>query len=142
MFSRIPRLAAFFLAAFPGIAAAELSSLTVNITDAEPATGTVEVSLFDTAENFLKKTYEQQPCKPAEDGSCSARFAALPEGDYAVVVVHDANDNKKLDNGFLGFGAESFAYSNGARNPLFGRASFDDAKFSLTESTEIEISLD
>ena len=59
-----------------------------------------------------------------------------------MVVVHDANGNQKLDNGFLGFGAESFAYSNGATNPLFGRASFGDAKFEVNESMEIEISLD
>ena len=60
----------------------------------------------------------------------------------AVVVVHDANDNKKLDNGILGFGAEAFAYSNGASNPLFGRASFEDAKIEVNDDLEIEISLD
>ena len=35
--------------------------------------------------------------------------ACVPNGEYAVIVVHDANDNRKLDNGFLGFGAERFA---------------------------------
>lgn len=142
MFSKISRLTALVLALTPALAMAELPNLTVNIVDADPATGTIEISLFNSAENFLKQPYEQRPCKPAEDGSCNVTFAALDESDYAVVVVHDENDNKKLDNGFLGFGAESFAYSNGASNPLFGRADFEDAKITITESTTIEISLD
>jgi uncharacterized protein (DUF2141 family) len=129
------------LAFLPAVAVAELPTLTVTVSGAEPS-GTIEVSLFNSAENFLKQTYEQKPCKPADDGSCSVQFAALEEGDYAVVAVHDANENNKLDNGFLGFGAEPFAYSNGAENPLFGRASFDDARITLSESTEIEIHLD
>lgn len=142
MASRISRLTALVLALSPALALAELPALTVNIVDADPATGTIEISLFNSAASFLKQTYEQRPCKPADDGSCSVTFAALEEGDYAVVVVHDANDNRKLDNGFLGFGAESFAYSNDASNPLFGRADFEDAKITLSESTTIEISLD
>jgi len=142
MFSRISRLTALALALSPALALAELLALTVDVVDADPATGTIEISLFNSAEGFLKQTYEQRPCKPAEDGRCSVTFAALEEGDYAVVVVHDANDNKKLDNGFLGFGAESFAYSNGASNPLFGRADFEDARITVTETATIEISLD
>jgi len=142
MFFKISRLITLSLALLPTLAVAELATLTVNITDAEPATGSIEVSLFDSAEAFLKKAYLQKPCSPAEDGSCSVTFAALDEGDYAVAVAHDANDNKKLDNGFLGFGAEGFGYSNGASNPLFGRADFDDAKITITESTTIDISLD
>ena len=142
MVSRFDRPALFSLALFPAVAAAELPSLTVTVTDADPATGTIEVSVFDSAETFLEQTYLQQSCTPNDDGSCTVSFAAMDEGEFAMVVVHDANDNQKLDNGFLGFGAESFAYSNNASNPLFGRASFDDAKFSVNESMEIEISLD
>jgi uncharacterized protein (DUF2141 family) len=57
-----------------------------------------------------------------------------------VVVVHDENGNGKLDTGFLGFGSESYAYSNDA-HPLFGRPSFDEAKFAVDADTRIEISL-
>ena len=98
--------------------------------------------MFDSAENFLAKAYLQRTGPAGEDGRFTAVFSAIPEGDYAVVVVHDANDNKKLDSGFLGFGAESFAYSNGASNPLFGRARFEDARIEVNGDLEIEIALD
>jgi uncharacterized protein (DUF2141 family) len=126
----------------PSLAWAELPSLTVHVSGAEPASGTVEVTVFDSPETFLAKAYLQRSGTVGEDGLFTAIFSAIPEGDYAVVVVHDANDNKKLDNGILGFGAESFAYSNGASNPLFGRASFEDAKIEVNDDLEIEISLD
>ena len=142
MFSKIIRPAVVVLTLIPAAAVAELPTLTVKVNGADPATGVVEISVFDSAENFFKAAFLQNSCKPSEDGSCSVEFAAVNEGDYAVVAVHDANDNKKLDNGFMGFGAERFGYSNDASNPLFGRASFDDAKFKVSESTEIEIKLD
>ena len=142
MFHRLSRLAAAALVCLPLIAAAEGPTLQVTIVGADPATGTVEISLFNSEEDFLKNAYLQQRCEPAEDGSCTVRFTLIKDSDCAIVAVHDANDNKKLDNGFLGFGAESFAYSNGASNPLFGRASFDDAKITVSGEMEIEIDLD
>jgi uncharacterized protein (DUF2141 family) len=75
-----------------------------------------------------------------EDGTYLARFGKLPPGEYAVVVVHDENDNGKLDTGFLGFGGESYAYSNDAK-PLFGRPGFDEVKFAVTADTHVEITL-
>ena len=136
------RILAVALLVFPVIAMAELPRLTVNVTGAEPATGTLEISVFDSEEKFLREIFLQKKCRPEEDGTCTVEFAAVTEGEYAVAVIHDANDNKKLDNGFLGFGAERFGFSNNPSRPWFGRNSFDDAKFSLTESTVIQVDLD
>lgn len=141
---RLPRTIPILglLALTPALAWADLPTLTVHVSGAEPPTGTVEVTVFNSPENFLANAYLQRSGAVGEDGGFTTVFSAIPEGDYAIVVVHDANDNKKLDNGILGFGAESFAYSNGASNPLFGRASFEDAKIEVSGDLEIEISLD
>ena len=121
---------------------AELPSLKVTVTDAATTTGTVEVTLFNSSESFLKEAFLQQGGEVGENGTFVAEFAGLEEGDYAVVVVHDENDNGAYDSGFLGFGGESLGYSNNARSWL-GRPDFDDAKLSIgAEGTEIEISLD
>lgn len=142
MFKRIFTMATVVVALIPLQALAEVTTLDVKVTGADPATGTIEVTVFKTAEDFLKEKHLQKQCMPSKEGSCSVNFLMSMPGEYAVVVVHDANDNKKLDNGFLGFGAEAYAYSNDASNPLFGRASFDDAKISVSGDTRIEISLD
>jgi len=122
-------------------AAAEFSSLRVTVKDAATTTGTVEVSLFVSSESFLKEAFLQRSGKAAENGTFIAEFAGLEEGEYAVVVVHDENDNGTYDSGFLGFGSEGLGYSNNASSWL-SRPDFDDAKLTIGAGlTEIEISI-
>jgi uncharacterized protein (DUF2141 family) len=115
--------------------------LVVNVVNAEPATGTIEITLFRNDEFFMKDAYLQNSGPVREDGTFYALFNKLAEGEYAVVVVHDANDNQKLDSGFLGFGGERYAYSNNVR-PWFGRPDFEDIAVQVSGSTQIEIRLD
>jgi uncharacterized protein (DUF2141 family) len=119
---------------------AELPGVTVNVSNFPGTTGTVEVSLFDSAESFLVEPYLQQSGKVDESGSFETRFASLPAGVYAVVVVHDANDNGQLDAGFLGFGGEDYAYSNQVR-PWIGRPDFDQVMF-VVDETEVVVEID
>lgn len=136
-----------FLCLFPIFSQAELLKLTVHVTGIEPAEGNLEISLFDSDENFLKKPWSQKAGTIANDGTSTVSFSALPKGEFAVVVVHDANGNNRLDNGFLGFGAEKFAYTENPENLrwyrfLAGKPGFDEAVFDLNESMEITIDLD
>jgi uncharacterized protein (DUF2141 family) len=56
----------------------------------------------------------------------------LPAGEYAVQVLHDENDNGKLDTNFMGMPTEGYGFSN---NPqVMRRAHFDEAKFPLGEA--------
>jgi uncharacterized protein (DUF2141 family) len=43
----------------------------------------------------------------------------LPPGDYGIVVLHDENENRKLDRNIFGFPKEGFGFSN---NPHVGLA--------------------
>lgn len=126
---------------FPLCAKAALPTITVRVTHPGVTTGTVEVSLFNSAETFMKKPFLQFSGEPDKDGAYTATFSSVPEGEYAVVVVHDENNNGTLDRGFLGLGGESYAFSNGAR-PLFGWPDFDDAAFKVDQSVEVDIELD
>ena len=121
--------------------AAELSSLRVTVKDASTTTGTVEVTLFVSSESYLKESFLQRSGKVAENGTFVAEFAGLEEGEYAVVVVHDENDNGTYYSGFLGFGSEGLGYSSNASSWL-SRPDFDDVKLTIGAGlTEIEISL-
>lgn len=126
-FSRFCRLAAPVLLIHPALAIAEITSLAVSIKNLSPPTGTVEVTLFNSAETFMKEPYRQQSGKSNEKGEFLTEFTDLTSGEYAVVVVHDANDNGKLDTGFLGFGGESYRFSNNA-STWFGRPDYEDAR--------------
>ena len=62
-------------------------------------------------------------------GQTRLDFAALPQGEWAVAVIHDANGNAKLDT-MMGIPREGFGFSN---NPpiRFGAPSFTAARFTL-----------
>ena len=135
-------IAALILCALPMIGHADLASIKLTVTGADPATGTIEATLFNSSQDFLLEAYLQQSGEVSEDGTFEAEFAGLEEGEYAIVVVHDANDNGVFDAGLFGFGGESVAYSNDASSWL-GRPSFDDAKFTVDQAEQtITISLD
>lgn len=126
----------------PSIACAELPSIKLTVSGAHPATGTIEATLFDSAESFLLQAHLQESGAVGEDGSFSAEFVGLDAGEYAIVVVHDANDNGVYDAGMFGFGGESVGYSNNASSWL-GRPGFDDAKFTVDQPGQsVHISLD
>jgi uncharacterized protein (DUF2141 family) len=68
-------------------------------------------------------------------------FEAVAAGDYAVVALHDEDDDAALDRTFLGLPTEGLGFSNGAR-VRFGPPSFADARFALgAEDAEIAIEL-
>jgi len=141
-FSVLLRRAAACSLLVPGLSMAELSGIDVRVSNISPVEGTVEVSVFDSADSFMREPFLQESGKPSKDGTFTVRFFGLPEGEYAVVVVHDANDNGKLDAGFLGFGGEKFGYSNQVRQ-WFTRPEFEDTKISVTvPDTVVEIDLD
>lgn len=64
----------------------------------------------------------------------------LPDGIYAVSVIHDENDNGKLDTNILGIPKEGFGFSNNPRI-FFGPPSFEKASFDSKDLKEIKIKL-
>ena len=134
---------AIFLALLgPAAVQADLPAVTVHVTGFPTTTGTVEVSLFNSAESFLKEPFQQESGTIDENGDFETVFAAVPEGTYAVVVVHDANNNGKLDSGFLGLTGEVYGYSNNV-HPWFGRPAYEDVLFAVDQSgARVEIDLE
>jgi uncharacterized protein (DUF2141 family) len=115
--------------------------LTVNIEGLAPELGKVEVSLFNSADSFMKKPFFQESGTPDENGVLQVMFLNVFEGEYGLVVVHDENGNGLYDSGFLGFGAEPLGYSNEA-SPWLGRPSWDAVSFEVQEDLEVTLHVD
>lgn len=77
---------------------------------------------------------------PARPGAVVLTFEDLPPGIYAAVVLHDENENKKLDRNFFGMPREGWGMSN---NPKAHGAApaFDRARFLLQRDTSLRIDL-
>lgn len=141
-FLKLSLLMIFINLVSPAVSMAELPGLTVRVTNISSTEGVVEVTLFNSAETFMLEPHLQQSGSADENGVFETEFVALPEGEYAIVVVHDANNNGKLDTGFLGIGGEDYGFSNNV-SPLLGRPDFDQARFTVdTTGVLVEIDLD
>jgi uncharacterized protein (DUF2141 family) len=76
----------------------------------------------------------------AQKGLTELNITGLPTGDYAVVVLHDENENRKLDRNWLGKPTEQWGMSN---NPAYflSAPSFEQSRFRLRRDERIHIKL-
>jgi uncharacterized protein (DUF2141 family) len=105
--------------------------LTVRITHLSSDKGKVAVALFDSDKDFpdQKRALQGKMVKIAS-GRAKVVFHGLRPGLYAIAVLHDENENLKMDFNFLGMPLEGYGFSNDASGFL-GPPSFGDAAFRL-----------
>jgi len=113
------------------------NTLTVTVPNATKDTGKMVFAL-NTAATFMKGAPVQSAEADIKDGVATVTFENVEAGEYAVIVLHDMNGNKKMDfeNGMP---AENYATSGGVVS--FGPPNWGDAKFTLDENTELSIRL-
>jgi uncharacterized protein (DUF2141 family) len=108
-------------------------ALTIEITCAASAAGTVRVALWKGGATFLTPPPYRTATVQLAAGRVEATFADLDGGEYAVSAFLDKNGNGKLDRSVIGKPAESYGFSNGARGKL-GPPKFRDASIQVSES--------
>lgn len=106
------------------------SNLTINVTNLKNDTGVLTIELYNSKENFLKKTYRKSSSS-IKSNSATVIFSGLPEGEYSFLAYHDKNNNGKLDKYLIGMPKEAVACSNNAKG-FMGPPKYKDAKFTVT----------
>jgi uncharacterized protein (DUF2141 family) len=101
-------------------------SIEVKVTEIREAKGDIRVGLFKDEDTFLKKAIDGKVVKASKEG-VTVVFENVPEGDYAVSVLHDENGNGEMDSNVVGIPKEGFAFGNNAMG-TFGPPSFEKAK--------------
>jgi uncharacterized protein (DUF2141 family) len=114
------------------------AKLTIVVKNIKAYKGSVVLAVFNSADNFFKKPVAQQVAK-AGNGTMEFSFN-LPEGEYAVAIYQDINDNKELDKGWFGIPKEPYGFSNNFR-PRFSTPGFKDCKFRIAGQTTTVIIL-
>lgn len=99
--------------------------------------GTILGSLH-TADTFMKGGGILNAGAPAIAGEVTLTFENVEAGTFAIMVMHDANDNKQMDMEANGMPKENYATSG--QMDAFGPPSFESSKFEVTdEDQEIRI---
>ena len=114
-------------------------TITVTVDNIKNDTGHLLLGLH-TVDTFMKGKGIQSVKSEIKDGKVTATFTNVAPGTYAIMVLHDVNDNSQMDYEANGMPSESYGMSN---NPMsFGPPEFSDAKFEVVDKdVEINISL-
>jgi len=121
------------VAMLPG--AAPIGALDVSVEKLRSAKGVLRVCLTFDPKNFPACVDDARAItRTVPAGERSIRFEGLPYGGYAMAIIHDENDNAKLDT-FMGIPREGFGFS---RNPAigFGAPRFAAARFDIDEAED------
>lgn len=94
--------------AYLQLSAADMQ-VTIALAGAADTNGKVHVSVFDSKEGYKSRKPLISRILPSKSESLSVD---IPEGEYLVSVYVDANDNGKLDTGFMGIPKEPVGISN------------------------------
>tara|TARA_R110000868_G_scaffold84342_8_gene237863 strand:+ start:992 stop:1411 length:420 start_codon:yes stop_codon:yes gene_type:complete len=115
-----------------GLLAQEKSekNITVTIDHIQNDNGKVLVSLH-TKETFLKGLGIQNLESVIKDGKVILKFENVPSGEYAILALHDENDNRRMDFESNGMPVESYGMSGNEMS--MGPPTFSSAKFTLTD---------
>ena len=117
-----------------------LGNLKVVVTGLRSAEGAVLISLFNRADGFPSdpaKAFKKEKIL-IQSGVSVMVFTDLPSGNYAIALLHDQNNNLKMDTRLLVLPKEGYGFSNDA-SARFGPPSYTQAMFYFPTTTTIRI---
>ena len=128
-----------FLSLFSSFKPVAEDGIKINVTNLRSNNGNVLVSLFkdgvgypDDATKAFRKTKLS-----ITDKKASILFSNLPSGVYTVSILHDENDDQKMNKNGLGIPKEGFGFSNNVMGafgpPSLSKTSFKHTATSLTQ---------
>lgn len=110
----------------------------VQVTQFDSNKGRCIICLYNSAGEFTDKG---QPVQCATVGiankTTTTVFENVLPGNYAVLVIHDANNNRKFDTNFLGIPKEGYGAS-GNKLPFAAAPRFEENKFAVKEGATTE----
>ena len=113
---------------------------TIIITNVEHSNGYIDVKIYDSKDSFLKEDLAKETVrKKATKDKTVVPLSKIHEGQIAIVVYHDEDNNGKLKTGLFWRPKEGYAFSNGYKPkspPKFSKASIE-----LIHGKPIEIEL-
>lgn len=110
--------------------------LSVVVNGIDTHSGTVRVAIYNSQDKFLEKNgYVYNKSAPVGNSKSVRIDFNIPLGAYAVTCYHDINDNKLLDQNYMGIPQEPYAMSNNV-SIKWRRPTFDETKFAFNKPSQ------
>ncbi|MGC9330982.1 MAG: DUF2141 domain-containing protein [Bacteroidales bacterium] len=124
-------LTCFLMMLFASRINAQTYTVEVKVNNVKSNDGYISIALYNSAKTFLSDKKEDifmgkkvKACK----GSTIVRFENVPPGTYGMALLHDENNNNKMDKNYLGIPKEGYCFSENAKIN-FGKPKFEEARF-------------
>src|SRR5690606_28009841 len=118
-------------------------TLTVKVENLRNSKGVVQFALYNKDNSIpdedYKKYYRLEKAKIV-NGKSEITFKSLPQGKYAVNILHDENNNGKIDKGLL-LPKEGIGFSNYQSIGLRNKPNFSKASFELNADKTIDVTV-
>ena len=121
----------------------ETCSLTVDVSELRNSKGTVQFALYnreDALPDEHYKKYFKKLTGKIVNGASTVTFENLPEGKYAVNILHDENNDGKIKRGII-LPKEGIGFSNFQSIGISNRPSFSKASFSVLGDKKIKVNI-
>ena len=116
-------------------------NFSVEVSGVEPGKGFVFFGLYDKEKGFLDEETQIATAKvKASENKVVYTFKNLPDGDYAIAVYQDLNNNGKCDRNMIGYPTEGFGFSKNYK-PKLSAPDFDDVKIAVNQYAKTSIAL-
>jgi len=131
-----------FLTLNYGFAEDPKGHIVITVSQIKNDSGLLRISLFDSKDGFPNKFKQALKFinRDSESPETKITFPDIPFGEYAIAILHDENNNEKMDTNFLRMPKEGYGVSNNVRGS-FGPPKFEDAKF-LVEQDSVFLSIE
>ena len=134
---KVALILGIFLIGFTVKAQEETATITVIVENVLNDNGLIMASLHSD-ETFMKGAGIIDLADEAKKGEVTLTFENVKPGTYAIMVLHDENENSRMDFEANGMPKESYGMSGNAM--VMGPPTFNDAKFDVTtEDLEFKI---
>ncbi|MEA5000298.1 MAG: DUF2141 domain-containing protein [Endomicrobiaceae bacterium] len=117
------------------------AKIVINASNFKNDKGTARFSLFSQSKGFPEKYKfaNATVSAPIVNNNATATFENILYGEYAVSILHDENDNYKMDFNFIGIPKEGFGVSNN-RNKK-SKPSYDKSKININGNLTLYIDI-
>ncbi len=113
-------------------ATTETGTLKVLVKGFKNTDGQLMIALYNTEGTYMGEKTFRSSYSEIDAGEELITFDNLPYGNYALAVIHDENNDGKLDKNDFGIPKEGYGFSNDAMGK-YGPPTWMQASFVLNE---------
>lgn len=122
------------------VATQDSAVLSVEVLNIEEIKGGILIAVYGSSGDYMNPDKAFKMDRVEVKTSTADWNCTLPEGNYAIAVFHDVDDNFKLNTSRIGLPKEPYGFSNNVKG-TFGPPSFEDSRVNLYNDKIISIKL-